>query len=275
MLPACAAKARNQPNNLSINSALSGLGLNGGGCRDIVDAASWRAVVCPVEFPQRLSGLQGTHKSMPLNQPASTADLSQIAASTPIHSSRGLAAQGYAQHLALDARKIKSAIGFSGFLVLAAGAALALVCTAWSVQSGVAYPIAVAAGYCMLVCSACLCIALAVILNSAQKIAQVSDNSEPNYAAWNVVKKLRVSDASRLWCNIEPGCAASQESLAWAQAMFNAIKSGELPFSERMGASQDMMDRERINPSWATEIERAALKRWAATYGHAPRFLQG
>jgi hypothetical protein len=57
--------------------------------------------------------------------------------------------------------------------------------------------------------------------------------------------------------------------------MFNAIKGGELAVSAKAGASSETIDWERRNPNWATEIERSALKQWAATYGHSPRFLQG
>lgn len=172
----------------------------------------------------------------------------------------------------LDIRKFKSAIGFSGSVVLSAGVALAAVCAIGAVLEGMAYSTAIAAGYCMLACSVCLCAALTIVLNARPKAAPVGERLEPSYGAWKTIKSLRVSDASRLWCNIEPGCAASQESLAWAKAMFDAIKSGELPVA---GAGPETADRERANPSWATEVERGALKRWAAAYGHAPRFLEG
>jgi hypothetical protein len=111
------------------------------------------------------------------------------------------------------------------------------------------------------------------ILNSRETAAQIPEKAQPNYAAWNVVRTFRVSDASRLWCDIEPGCAASQESLAWSQAMLAAIKNGELPICKSEGASKETIDRERANPNWATEIERAALSSWADSHGHLPRFL--
>jgi hypothetical protein len=219
-----------------------------------------------VEFPPRAL-IKGAHKSMPLDQSASTARLSHISSLEPqTNSRRTVASQSHLRRLVVDARSIKAAIGPSGLLVLSGGVALAAICTAWSVQAGVTYPIAIAAGYCMAACSACLCAALAIVLNFSGPANPVKGKSEPTYAAWQVVKTLRVSEASRLWCDIEPGCAATQESLAWAQAMFNAIKSGELAVSDGVGTS---------NPHWATEVERSALKQWAASYGHSPRFLQG
>jgi hypothetical protein len=210
---------------------------------------------------------------MPLNSPASTTHLPDIAASeSQQHSNRLPASSGRIQQLTLDIWKFKSTIGFSGSVVLSLGVMLAAVCAIGAVLEGMAYSMAIAAGYCMLVCSVCLCAALTIVLKASPKAAPVGERLEPSYAAWKTIKSLRVSDASRLWCNIEPGCAASQESLAWAKAMFDAIKSGELPVT---GAGPDTADRERANPSWATEVERGALKRWAAAYGHAPRFLEG
>ena len=57
--------------------------------------------------------------------------------------------------------------------------------------------------------------------------------------------------------------------------MLAAIKSGQLPVCKPTGQNQEAFDRERANPNWATEIERAALKTWADSHGHLPRFLHG
>jgi hypothetical protein len=213
---------------------------------------------------------------MPINQQPATARLPQILASRP-HPNAGqsLARQNHLQQLVLDVRAIRAAMGTLGLLVLSGGIALAAFCTAWAVQADVPYPIALAVGYCTMACTACLCAALMPVLNSRETVTKITERTEPNYAAWNLVRTFRVSDASRLWCDIEPGCAASQESLAWSQAMLAAIKSGELPTCKTAGASTDIIDRERANPNWATEIERAALKSWADSHGHLPRFLHG
>jgi hypothetical protein len=212
---------------------------------------------------------------MSLIPSASTARFPRISASDPeTISNQIIDRNGYLRRLMFDARKLKASVGLSGFLVLTAGMTLAVTCTVWGILAGVAQPIAFAAGYCMLVCSACLCAAMALVLNTPERTARTAEGPEPAYAAWKVMKRLRISDASRLWCDIEPGSAASQESLAWAQAMFSAIKNGELAVSESVGTTQEAADRERANPNWATEVDRAALKRWAAAYGHSPRFLQ-
>ena len=210
---------------------------------------------------------------MPINQQPATTRLPQILPSIT-HPGQSAGRQHYVRQLFLDVRTVGAAIGVLGLVVLSGGIALAAFCTAWAVQTGVPYPIALAVGYCTLACSACAVVALVPILGSAPT-ATNAEGTQPNYAAWNLVTTFRVSDASRLWCDIEPGCAASQESLAWSQAMLAAIKSGELPICKRAGASKETIDRERENPNWATEIERAALKSWADSHGHLPRFLHG
>jgi hypothetical protein len=213
---------------------------------------------------------------MSINQQPATARLPQILApkSQP-NASQSAAPHNSAQQLAADVRTLGAALGSLGLLILCGGIALAVFCAAWAIQADVPYPIALAVGYCTVACTACLCAVLVPILSSREAAPKVIDKPQPNYAAWNHVKTFRVSDASRLWCDIEPGCAASQESLAWSQAMLAAIKSGQLPVCKQTAQSKEAMDRERANPNWATEIERAALKTWADTHGHLPRFLHG
>jgi len=213
---------------------------------------------------------------MSINQQPATARLPQILApkSNP-NPSPSAAPRNSAPQLVLDVRAIGAALGSLGLLILCGGIALAVFCTAWAIQADVPYPVALAVGYCTVACTACLCAVLVPMLNAREAAPKTAEKPQPNYAAWNHVKTFRVSDASRLWCDIEPGCAASQESLAWSQAILAAIKSGQLPFCKQAGQSQEAIDRERANPNWATEVERAALKTWADSHGHLPRFLHG
>ena len=162
----------------------------------------------------------------------------------------------------------------SGVVVSSIGIVVALFCTVWAIQAGVPPALAIMVGYCTLICSGCLCVALLVVQNRSDKDIQTSAKRQPNYAAWNLVATLRVSDAARLWCGIEPGCPASQESIAWAQAMIDAIKRGELPICERAGINEPRIDQERTNPGWHTEIAREALKVWAQLHGQTPAFLR-
>ena len=162
-----------------------------------------------------------------------------------------------------------------GKAVLAVGVTLAVVSAVSSVLLDVAYPIAVAAGLCTLAAIVCSYAALLVILNfKAEGVAtgvSGETKSMPS-VAWTLVARFRISDASRLWCDIEPGSQASQETLAWTHAMMDAIKRGELPVSPQMGDAK-FRERERNNPSWRTEIERDDLAVWAKAHGRTPRFL--
>jgi hypothetical protein len=213
---------------------------------------------------------------MSINQQPATARLPQILApkSQP-NTNTSAAPHNSAPQLILDVRSVGAALGSLGLLILCGGIALAIFCTAWAVQADVPYPVALAVGYCTVACTVCLCAVLIPILSSREAAPKIADKPQPNYAAWNHVKTFRVSDASRLWCDIEPGCAASQESLAWSQAMLAAIKSGQLPICKNAAQTKEAIDRERANPNWATEVERAALKTWADSHGHLPRFLHG
>ena len=123
------------------------------------------------------------------------------------------------QRMIQDVRHIHAAIGFSGSAILCVGGALAILCTMSAVQAGAPYPISFAAGFCTLACSAGFCAALAAILNVTGTVTPITEKPQPNYAAWKLAGRLRVSDASRLWCNIEPGCGRIRKILAWAQAM--------------------------------------------------------
>lgn len=176
--------------------------------------------------------------------------------------------------LIVDACRIRSKVGVAAAVILLSGAILAFVCTFWAVRQGVPYPLAIMAGYCTLVGGACLFTTLLVVHNLTATADAASAARQPNYAAWRLVSRLSVSDASRLWCDIEPGCAATQESIAWAFAMLDAIKLGDLPFVERAHTDPAAAGRERSNPTWHTEVTRDALKAWAQAHGHAPRFLQ-
>ncbi len=83
-----------------------------------------------------------------------------------------------------------------------------------------------------------------------------------------------MSNASRLWCDVEPGHPYTQELAAWAAAMLDAIKTGALPILPRPGASEEAVLRERSHPTWHTTVARDALKSWALQHGRCPAFLQ-
>ena len=169
--------------------------------------------------------------------------------------------------------ELRRQIGLAGVTVLGVGVIIALVCAVWAIEEGVPAPLAVMAGYCTCAISACLCALLRPAQSASDKPIPASTTRLPNYEAWRLVASLRVSDAARLWSGVEPGCPVSQEAIAWAQAMLDAIKRGELPVRERQDVIGRTVDQERANPGWHTEITREGLKTWAQSHGHRPPFL--
>lgn len=158
---------------------------------------------------------------------------------------------------------------------LGAAVALALGTTAWAIWSGDSAPMAVMLLYCMVVSTLALYVATTSPTVEAST-ARVADEPTPagTSAAWKLVETLTVSDASRLWCNIEPGAAATQETIAWGRALLDAIAREELPIIVRPGAPIDVVNWERKNPHYQTQVARASLKNWATEHGHFPAFLQ-
>lgn len=161
-------------------------------------------------------------------------------------------------------------LGVAAFL---AGIGASFGGTIWAVQVGVSYPIAMMAGYCTLVGSLCLLAALLSISAPSMEATAAPVKPSATAAAWKFVNTFSVTDASRLWCNIEPGSLVTQESIAWARAILDAISRGELPIVEKAGRNQESLNRERNNPNWHTEITRSALKSWASSHGYIPNFL--
>lgn len=158
---------------------------------------------------------------------------------------------------------------------LAAAIGLAVGTAAWAVWSGDSLPGTAMLLYCMLAST------LALYAATATPAAQPTSSpvaSEPIAAgtseAWKLVETLTVSDASRLWCSIEPGAAATQETIAWGRALLDAIAREELPIALKPGAPKDAVDWERKNPHYQTQLTRASLKSWANEHGHFPAFLQ-
>lgn len=155
-----------------------------------------------------------------------------------------------------------------GALVLAAAGAL------WAVDSGVSAPLALMVGYCV----ATSTIALYATTRTQRPVQAEEPHSAPlapgTSEAWKLVKTLTVSDASRLWCDIEPGATATQESMAWGRALLDAIKRGELPIAAKAGVSEEAVKRERESPHYMTQVSRDALQAWASGHGYAPNFLR-
>src|SRR6185437_6597046 len=149
----------------------------------------------------------------------------------------------------LNARSVRNA-------ALGTGIVVALGAAAWAIWSGDSVPMTVMLLYGMV----------------ASTLALYAAAATPE--AWKLVETLTVSDASRLWCSIEPGAAATQETIAWGRALLDAITREELPIVLKPGAPKDAVDWERKNPHYQTQVTRASLKSWANEHGHFPAFLQ-
>lgn len=171
-------------------------------------------------------------------------------------------------------RSLRSRVRPLQVVSLAATILFAIGCTLWAIYEGVSLPLALMGGYCTLIAGIALFVAQLVLAHLTAKAAPTQSSRKPNYAAWKLVNTLNVSNASRLWCDIEPGHPYSQESTAWAAAMLDAIKSGALPISAKPHATKEMIAREQANPGWNTEVTRDALRTWALKHGHCPTFLR-
>lgn len=170
-----------------------------------------------------------------------------------------------------------SSLGLPELIVFCGGLLLTTSCTWLAIAQGAGVPMALMTGYCSLVATIALVVVFHVLKNPPAQVAPVAVaavSQQPNYSAWKLVSQLNIANASRLWCDIEPGHPYSRESMAWATAMIDAIKTGALPIVSKPNATKDVIERERANPTWHTEITREALQSWAKANGHNPEFLR-
>jgi hypothetical protein len=161
-------------------------------------------------------------------------------------------------------------------LVLVAAALPIIVAVIAAIATGANIALSILVGYCALAGTIAVMLT-AVRASQPQQVPYIigpAPTPGDTTAAWKLVTTFTVSDASRLLCNIEPGAAATQESIAWGRALIDAIKQGELPFAATTGAAQVAIDRERENPHYMTEVTRDALRAWADQRGAVPEFLR-
>lgn len=172
-------------------------------------------------------------------------------------------------------RRLHAALNPWGMASIVGGFALACFGAVFAARQGVSPALALMAAYCVVTTCIASTVLLAMLSQRAPKLAERPVELRTNLRAWKLVNELRVSDACRLWCDIEPGSPYSQEAIAWATAMLDAIKRGDLPILPRSTGSQELDERERTNPSWRTRVSREALRSWADAHGHCPAFLHG
>ena len=104
--------------------------------------------------------------------------------------------------------------------------------------------------------------------------APLAAEPQTTTAAWKLVSTFTVADASRLLSHVEPGAAATQESIAWGRALLDAIKAGDLAIASKASTAPGAADRERESPHYMTEVTREALAGWADQKGSVPDFLR-
>ncbi len=156
--------------------------------------------------------------------------------------------------------------------------ALAAVASAagavWAVRVGVSYPIAIMVSYCTLATTVCATLLLAMLPRRETKQAQPAETVPLVSEAWKHVNTFSVSDAARLWCDVEPGAAATQDIIAWARLLLDAISSGELECVREEPKGNLARSYPSDKPYWSTKVTRDALQAWARTRGFSPGFLQ-
>lgn len=176
---------------------------------------------------------------------------------------------------ALDGlRLVPARIGPLGLGTVVLGTIVAVSGAIWAVWLGVSYPIAIMVGYCTLVATACLALALAMLPRQETKPEQPVSETPSVSEAWKHVNTFSVSDAARLWCDVEPGATLTQDIIAWGRLLLDAIASGELACIRSEAPSNRPTSYPSDKPHWSTEVTREALQAWARARGFEPGFLQ-
>ncbi|HEX3441988.1 MAG TPA: hypothetical protein VHT93_16730 [Pseudolabrys sp.] len=212
--------------------------------------------------------------SVTLIQPENPAlDGRQLAA--PVDLTQGNASPSGAKRALVALDDLRARTGPFGVAIVAAGSTLSAAGTMWAMWAGVVYPIALMAGYCTWTASVCLAAAVSVMQKPKAPQAAVADvriPAKPGVGeAWKLVNTFSVSDASRLLCGVEPGARVTQDSIAWARALLDAIEQGELPAVEKPRTVTSAGG--RAKPNWHTEVTRDALKSWVRSRSFSPEFL--
>jgi len=211
-----------------------------------------------------VSELQSDHSSVQGRQ-----ELAALTSDAPIDASPAILRKTLA-----DAKDAIDRLGRLSLAIVVAGLTFAAADTLWAIQFGVSAPIAMAAAYCTVVASVCLAAAIVLLQKKPEAPREQPVVQKPAISgAWKLTQTFSVSDACRLMCDIEPGSMVTQDCIAWAKALLEAIERRELPVVETAKASGLLADR-KAKPNWHSEITREALKSWTQLRGISPQFLQ-
>jgi hypothetical protein len=171
-------------------------------------------------------------------------------------------------------RFIRSHMQPFGVGVVALAAVVSVLGAVWAVRLGVSYPIAIMVSYCTLATTICLTAVLALLPKYEAEQEQPASDAPSVSEAWKHVSTFTVSDAARLWCEVEPGAAATQDIIAWARLLLDAIASGELACIRSESPANRPLSYPSDKPYWSTKVTRDALQAWARARGFNPGFLQ-
>lgn len=173
-----------------------------------------------------------------------------------------------------ELRLVQARTGPVGLSAVVLGTIVSVSGAIWAIRLGVAYPIAIMVGYCTLVASVCLSLALATSPKHETRHARPVSTTPSVSEAWKHVNTFSVSDAARLWCETEPGAMMTQDVIAWGRLLLDAISSGELACVRNEAQSSRPASYSSDKPHWSTQVTRDALQAWARARGFTPGFLQ-
>lgn len=171
-------------------------------------------------------------------------------------------------------RFVQARVGPLGVTAIALGAIVSVSGAVWAIRLGITYPIAIMVGYCTLVATACLTLVLSLLPRHETQQAQPVSAAPSVSEAWKHVSTFSVSDAARLWCEVEPGATVTQDVIAWGRLLLDAIAGGELACVPNDAQSNRRTSYPSDKPHWSTQITRDALQAWARARGFSPGFLQ-
>lgn len=169
---------------------------------------------------------------------------------------------------------VRDHVGPLGLGAITVGTALSVAGVVWAVHLGVVYPIAIMVGYCTAVSTVFLTLGVSLLPKAEPMRVEPPPALAAVSEAWKHVGTFSVSDAARLWCEVEPGATVTQDVIAWARLLLDAIANGELASVRNEAQSGRPRSFAPDKPHWSTEVTREALQTWARSRGFEPSFLQ-
>jgi hypothetical protein len=174
------------------------------------------------------------------------------------------------------ARFLWGVLGVLGMTAAITGAAVTIGGAIWAIILGVPIPVAIMAGFCTFVGTVYLTLtpwAWRVLrkVEFDESTSSEIETDEPNYEALRHVDQFTLSDAARLWCDIDPNSrVGTLDTEGWMNAFAAAIRTGDLDFV----AKPFKRDAQKADPSWDTVITKTALIDFAKRHGHSRRFVK-